>query len=82
MSPERASCQERGADAFIDHVMPVIRAVSNETHDASMILMAYSGCFGAMWGSMVADMDQEFATKALSMMTRQIANMDPLEKMQ
>jgi hypothetical protein len=82
VSPDEAACQTRGADAFIDGVMPVIRAVANETRDPTSILMAYSGCLGALFGSMVADMGQDYALRAFNIMSKQIAGMAPLERMQ
>ena len=82
MSPEQAVFQDRGADAFIDHVMPVIRAVSNETQDPVSLVMTYSGCLGALFGAMVADLGQDYALQVFEMMSGQIAKMAPLENMQ
>jgi len=51
-----------GADAFIDHAMPVVREAS-KTGEANSVLQVYAGVLGAWYGSLVADAGPEFAPK-------------------
>ena len=52
-----------GADAFIDHVMPIVRAAS-KTGEPKHVLQVYSGVLCAWYGSLVADAGPEFAAEA------------------
>ena len=71
--------QELGAQAFVDHVMPIVRE-AHKAGDGDEMVMAYSGCLGALWGSLVADFGTEMAGKMLDMMVRKIKSMDRLDE--
>ena len=60
---EERNWEADGADAFIDHAMPVIRAAS-KTGQAGSVMQVYSGVLGAWFGSLVADAGPEFAVEA------------------
>ena len=66
-APNDRKWEEAGADAFIDHAMPVIREAS-KTGDSANVLHAYSGVLGAWFGSLVADAGPEYAVQAADIM--------------
>ena len=72
--------EEAGADAFIDHAMPVIREAS-KTGDSNNVLQAYSGVLGAWFGSLVADAGPEFAVQAADILFAKVLTLSFKDQM-
>lgn len=72
--------EEAGADAFIDHAMPVIRDAS-KTGKPANVMQAYSGVLGAWFGSLVADAGPEFAAEAADILFAKVRKLSFKEQM-
>lgn len=71
--------ETEGADAFIDHAMPVIRRASHSPASGDNVLAVYSGVLGAWYGSLVADCGPDFAQKAAKILFGNVLNLDAKE---
>ena len=69
-----------GADAFIDHAMPVIREAGKHG-DLDNVLEVYSGVLGAWYGSLVADAGPEFAGQAADILFAKVRKLSFKEQM-
>ena len=69
-----------GADAFIDHAMPIVRAAS-KTGESKHVLQVYSGLLGAWYGSLVADAGPEFAAEAADILFAKVRAISFKEQM-
>ena len=72
--------EEAGADAFIDHAMPVIRDAS-KTGNPANVMQTYSGVLGAWFGSLVADAGPEFAVEAADILFAKVRKLSFKEQM-
>ncbi len=68
--------ETEGADAFIDHAMPVIRRASHAPDASDNVLAVYSGVLGAWYGSLVADCGPDFAQKAAKILFEKVLRID------
>lgn len=65
--PQDRDWVEAGADAFINHAMPIIREAS-KTGDSKNVLDVYAGILGAWHGSLTADAGPELAGEIADIM--------------
>ena len=77
---EERNWEADGADAFIDHAMPVIREAS-KTGQAVSVMQVYSGVLGAWFGSLVADAGPEFAVEAADILFAKVRKLSFKEQM-
>ena len=77
---ETTKWEEAGADAFIDHAMPVVRAAS-KTGESQNVLQVYAGVLGAWYGSLVADAGPEFAAAAADILFANVRQITFKEQM-
>jgi hypothetical protein len=77
---ETTEWEEAGADAFIDHAMPVVRAAS-KTGESQNVLQVYAGVLGAWYGSLVADAGPEFAAAAADILFANVRQITFKEQM-
>ena len=72
--------EKLGADAFIDHAMPVVRQAS-KTGESQNVLQVYAGVLGAWYGSLVADAGPEFAAEAAEILFANVLKISFKEQM-
>ncbi len=72
--------EKLGADAFIDHAMPVVRQAS-KTGESQNVLQVYAGVLGAWYGSLVADAGPEFAAEAADILFSKVRALSFKEQM-
>ena len=77
---ETTKWEDAGADAFIDHAMPVLRAAS-KTGEPQNVLKVYAGVLSAWYGSLVADAGKEFAVEAADILFARLQKISFEEQM-
>lgn len=60
-----------GADAIIEHLMPVLRAAAR-TGDTNSVMQVYAGALGAWHGSLQADAGPEFGPKVAELLVQKV----------
>lgn len=60
-----------GADAIIDHLMPILRAAA-KTGDKANLMRVYAGALGAWHGSLQADAGPEYGPQVAEYLVQKV----------
>ncbi len=69
-----------GADAIIEHLMPVLRAAA-KTGVTNNVMLAYAGALGAWHGSLQADVGPEFGPRAAELLMQKVLKISVKEQL-